>query len=272
MDKILSNQAGLAECREAPFAYMTVSDLLNVLREKKYRGYHGLMETDDEVFLRQAVEGAIASLSIYDKVVVSENGTIVASTSPIISMRCQIRRKMWEYKRGILGFAVMVSLLIYVRVRKFMAKMHEDKIARAHHGAVELLRDQLNGFRSGQEDVAFVADVILREELVGTASSRNVNFWKEVEERLKRNPRVMRKHQVVHGIPSYTYEYIGRRRSSSAMNPNSLLDTLSRRSSFGSRTSLDSLDMGADQEPVGSTGSNSRVAEWLSSLLNQTDK
>ena len=263
--KILRVRAGLAQCGEIDSPYVTTAEVMAILQEKNYRGYKSMMVTEDGIFQERAIGKALEILQDVYVVQPSDDGNLFSSNEPIISLRCRLRQKLWEYKKELFGIFVVLAAAVYLRIRLFLKRQRERKIQHALHGAIEVLRDQLNGFRDSQEDVAYVTDVILREEIVGSATPSNIKFWKEVEERMKRDARVMRRHQVIHGMPSYTYEYIGRRRSSIGMSPGGYLDSLSRRSSFGSRASLDSLDFDSDRESVNGTGQT----WWLGRFFRQ---
>lgn len=249
----LSKLAGRSLCGEAIPYVLSSTELEAVLR-----GYFFEQRDNNPSFLRHGVDETQMLLdatkqvlrgfkNIEYNVYVSPSGHF-GSNEPILSFSCELKRQIMLHKYEVFIALFLFIALVYLRTKLYLWRRRERRIDAAHQKSLEYLREQVNGFRNGEEDVAFISDVILREEVLGRVTPKIIEIWKEVEKRLNRDPRAIRKHQTVKGMPSYTYEYVGSRRASG-----SIFDSLSRRSSsFGSRTSLDSLDLRSDSE-VGDT-------------------
>eukprot|EP00737_Agarophyton_chilense_P002275 gb/GEZJ01002583.1/.p1 GENE.gb/GEZJ01002583.1/~~gb/GEZJ01002583.1/.p1 ORF type:complete len:822 (+),score=140.86 gb/GEZJ01002583.1/:196-2466(+) len=265
--EILATLAGRAECGEAVPTTLTTEELREYLvahfheKRKNYPSFFRV-DMDENAVLNSAVREALSVLSgeLYDGVYVDSTGAF-GSLDPTISFKCKLKRKAMEYLYEILSGLFVCALLLFVRVKIYLIRRRQRQCEAAHQRSLEVLRDQVIGFRNNEEDVAFVSDVILREEVLGRPSKQVIKMWKDVEEVLKSDPRVLRKHQTIRGMPSYTYEYVGSRRSSG-----SAFDSFSRRSSsFGSRASLDSLDLRseADFDVTPQRGFGSYVMRFL---------
>ncbi|KAI0560327.1 Man1-Src1 protein [Gracilaria domingensis] len=245
----LSELAGRAECGEDIQTKVVYEDLGNYIVEYFYE-----MRNSDPSFFRVGLEDiqnlesamhqAIGSLSEDEHGVVMDIDRRFYSTRPAISLKCKLRRKVMDYLYEVVTGIVVCLLLLLIRVKIYLVRRHQRQREAAHQRALEVLRDQVVAFRHNEEDVAFVSDVMLREEVLGRPTKQVIKLWKDVEESLKSDARVLRKHQTIRGMPSYTFEYVGIRRSSG-----SGFGSFSRRSSsFGSRASLDSLDLRADDD------------------------
>lgn len=263
--ELLSKLAGRAECGENVPRGLSYQELGNAMLAIYSRRKH----SHDQQKFEDAMAKAIVTLETDDtyEVNVQDNGYLF-SERPKFSFSCRMRRKLWEYKQPIAAMILIFLLIIYWRVKRFLVTLKERRVDEAHSNALDYLRDQVNAFRNNEEDVAFVPDVVLREEVVGRPTTENKKFWKEVEERLNRDARVIRKHQVLKGMPSYTFEYVGSRRSSGRRSSSgNFFETSSRRSSFGSRASLDSFDLGPD--PSGKETERNSFIGFVARLFTQ---
>lgn len=243
----LSQRAGDAECDHSISRFVHRDDLKLALRklyeDRKEKASWFSRRTFDLEKLDGAMTKALEKLDQEESfdVTILESGEM-CSNKPKLSLQCALKRKLLEHWRWVFGSFLVSIALMYMRVKLYFIKQHDLRLEEAHTLTLGFLREQLAGYRDKEEEFAFISDVVLREEVVGRPTPKNIKFWKEVEERLKKDPRLVRKQQSVKGMPSYTYEYIGSRRSSGGI--------LDRRSSFGSRASLDSLDFRPSISPV----------------------
>lgn len=221
-------------------------DYVNQKREKNPSLFRDEMEFDrTKSKLISEAQNAMESSEYREryKVYMDEEDNY-RTENAILSSTCRLIKFVLKHHFKIVTVLFFSFIFGYLRWNLFLYRRRKRSVRTGHRRALELLRDQVVGFRNGEEDTAFLSDVILREEALGRSTPYIIEIWKEVEDLLRTDARVLRKHQSVRGMPSYTYEYVGSRRSSG-----SFFDSFSRRSSsFSSRASLDSLDMRSDSD------------------------
>ena len=257
---ILCDLSGRLECGQDSTSSLDGLEISQVLREQEMgRSPQGTLfqrgRVYDEFKFNVAMNRALERLIEYDRydITYTEGGEYICN-QPTYTFSCSIRKaiiKNWKVISTIFG-TLFLSLYLYIRRRKRIA--YQADIKSKYLSALECLRNQCDDYRRGDEDNAFVADIELRTELVGPPTSYNLKLWKEVEKQLDRDPRVVRVHKTIRGVPSYTFEWVGRRNSGSIAG--------SRRSSFGSRASLDSLDMRSDASEDMDGGRRNNLIQW----------
>lgn len=201
-----------------------------------------------DVTQRNTVSSTTEDGEDHEQLRLKEYGSNVAS----LAFWCRVRLFLWQNFWRVTATLLLILLVVYVRIKLALRRRYWRQVDLWHAHALDELRAHKEDFEARQEDYAFVKDVVLRADVVGRLTQNAIAMWKDVEKRLNDDPRVLRGSRTVAGVPSYTFEWTGRRRSSS------IGEGLSRRSSFGSRTSLDSMDLSDDLSTSGATPSGGR--------------
>lgn len=246
--ELLASIAGQAACGEDIPTELSARDLKNSLRlaEESRPANSGTflrrrMEYNPETF-NAAVDRALTRLTEEEhfKVELSAESGMFRSSEARMSLKCRLIVIMWANVRSIVMSVAVLVYALYCKLKANRARRYHDTIEKYYQDTLELLRNHKIDFENQNEPHAFVKDVVLRAEIVGEANQPNMAIWKDVEKKVKADARVLQASRKVDGMPSYTYEWAGRRRSSG------LFDSASRRGSFGSRASLDSMDFHSD--------------------------
>lgn len=239
---VLSDVAGQAICGWRTSRYVRWKEVVEAVREgeinrPKRRFFSARRPAYEEHKFDAATVAARRRLvedNVYN-IEIRSNGELT-SLEPTVTLRCQVKLFIWAHLGRVILTIMSIIALIYLRVKIYFRRSYEKKIDSFYENAVEVLRMHKEDYENKYENYAFVKDVVLRADVVGQATMKNIKIWKDVEKKINADPRILRASRTVDGVPSYTYEWAGRRRSSSVG------DGLSRRSSFGSRGSLDSLE------------------------------
>lgn len=243
---VLSDVAGQAICGWRTSRYVRWNEVVEAVREGEInRPKRRFFQTRRPAYEEHKFDAAMVAArrrlvedDIYD-IEIQSNGELT-SLEPTMTLRCKVKLFIWANLGRVLLTITSIVALIYLRVKIYFRRSYEKKIDRHYENVVEALRTHKELYENKMENYAFVKDVVLRTDEVGQATMKNILIWKDVEKKINADPRILRASRTVDGVPSYTYEWAGRRRSSSVG------DGLSRRSSFGSRGSLDSLDFDDD--------------------------
>lgn len=245
---VLSDVAGQAICGWRTSRYVRWKEVVEAVREgeinrPKRRFFSARRPAYEEHKFDAATMAARRRLvedNVYN-IEIRSNGELT-SLEPTLTLRCRVKLFIWAHLGRVILTVMSIIALIYLRVKIYFRRSYEKKIDGYYENAVEVLRMHKEDYENKYENYAFVKDVVLRADVVGQATMKNIKIWKDVEKKINADPRILRASRTVDGVPSYTYEWAGRRRSSSVG------DGLSRRSSFGSRGSLDSLEF--DDDPT----------------------
>lgn len=242
---VLSDVAGQALCGNRKSRYVRWDEVTEVVRKSeinlpKRRFFQGRRPVYDENKFDAAMTAARRHLIEDDDVEVRSDGELT-SLKPTMNLRCRVRHFIWVNLGRVMLTMFTMFVLTYLRVKIYLNRKYAKHIDSLYINSIEVLRLHKEDYESKYENYAFVKDVVLRADIVGQPTKKNIETWKDVEKKLNADPRILRASRTVDGVPSYTFEWAGRRRSSSVG------DGLSRRSSsFSSRASLDSLELEED--------------------------
>lgn len=274
---VLCNVAGEAECRRRDSGYMRWDDITSMVRENEERiaeqsvgflarlpfwrrrrmGSYDRRKFDVAMVTARSKMAGDASFDIS----MSDVGEFICNDSKL-TFRCTMEQFAWAHLRWIILTFVSCFLIGYLSMKRYFKALYLERVNDYYQQALNVLRVHKEDYDNQLEDHAFVKDVILRADVLGRITSRNVQLWKVVEKRLEEDARVLRYSRTVSGVPSYTFEWAGRRRSSSVG------DGLSRRGSFGSRASLDSLELPESADFASHNNNDRRSSSTYGRLLS----
>lgn len=214
---LLSHQAGRAECGEIESGSLSLADLKKALKikhsEKPEKGFFqwNIREFDRQKF-DFAFEKAVKRLKDDDfhDVSISAFDEYISNT-PVMSFPCTVKLALRRNWRIVGIFIGACALFVYIKIFLYLRKLQQDELENAYRTALEYLREQKGGYVRSEEEFAFISDVVLRQEVLGTPTEKVVKLWKKVEELLKNDSRVAwNANKIVKGVPSNTFEWRSR--------------------------------------------------------------
>lgn len=250
-NKILSHVAGDAECRGIESRFLSRSDLREILRpeySKTSTGglfFWGTRKFDPAKF-DVSFDKAIRRLEGegFPDVHISQSG--FSSNSPVMSLRCTAKLALRRNWRVVAAFIAACLLLLCLKIWLYIRRRQKEELEGAFGLALGYLREQKTGFVHREEELAFISDVVLRQEVLGSPTEKTVRLWKKVEAMLRNDSRVAwSANRVVKGVPSNTFEWRGR---------------LAKGSVYSSGGSLRSLDSPGLSEGEGRTPA---IESWI---------
>lgn len=252
---LLSQLAGSAECGEITSGALSRGELKTALRLKHSERPSGgpfpwSARAFDLAKFEIAFDKAVNRLEDGDfaEVSVSEFGEF-KSDSPVMSLSCAAKLSLRRNWRVVSAFSVTCLLLVCLKVWLYIRRRQKEELYDAYRLAVDYLKTQKSGFIRREEELAFLSDIVLRQEVLGSPTDRTVRLWKKVEELLRTDSRVVwSANRVVKGFPSNTFEWRGRLSSGVF-------------SSGGSLRSLDSPSV-SDGEAMASTSDSWLDGAW----------